>query len=137
MCYPGHTTFQNDCAACHAQLEKAISESDARMEKAMLPSKLCVACGTLKPMCDYYRAGKYYQKRCKPCHNTMRNAYPHSNKYIPKKKGFNKLPLETRLKIVEELDTVPLETIWAKYKNGNFTYRTFKSWYDKGKIVIV
>lgn len=34
-----------------------------------METKRCKECDEVKPVAEFYRAGKYYQPRCKPCHN--------------------------------------------------------------------
>lgn len=96
--------------------------------------KLCVGCDTIKPMTDYYKAGKYWQKRCKPCHNGMRLNYS-IKAYTYKKKGFKKLSDELQKNILEDLKTMDCKCIHEKYGEGNFSYNTFLIWKRKGQVV--
>lgn len=80
----------------------------------MSKTKNCKACKIVQPIENFYRAGKYYQAKCKPCHNAARDLYKRTPRvYIPrprqprkprKPSGFNKLPFETRVAIIKKIN---------------------------------
>jgi hypothetical protein len=43
------------------------------------PVKVCKDCGQEKPLADFYKSGKYFQPRCKPCHSKKTIAWMKAN----------------------------------------------------------
>ena len=101
--------------------------------------KLCRQCDTVKDLngSNFYKAGnkekEYYQKYCIPCHNKNRNDYKASYKYEKKLKGFQKLPEETRNKILYDISVrINYKEISEKY---NLNYQTLCIWKRKNYLV--
>lgn len=89
--------------------------------------KHCPDCDTIKPMSEYYRAGPYYQRRCKPCHNKTRNKYYHK-----KGNGFEGLPVEIREALTRDINNnMKKKDVATKY---NFTYSRVARWCRQGKF---
>ena len=94
-----------------------------------MTNKLCLDCGELKPFTEYYRAGIYYQSRCMPCHNLKRKL---NYKYNKIKSGFQRLPDETKINLIDDLKTMKKKDVARKYE---ITYTTLTRWIRKGKII--
>ena len=111
--------------------------------------KLCVMCNEVKSLdTEYYKAGPFYQKHCKVCHNSIRVKY-HSEHYIkkektpkpiipktPKPKGFNKLPEHIRTGIIYDLYIkINHKNIVKKYESEcKFTDQSLGRWIKAGQI---
>ena len=95
-------------------------------------TKLCTGCSLTKSHDDFYRAGEYLQKLCKPCHNKSRKNYHQKKKYVKKPTGFQKLEKKTRTIIKNSIGKVPLKDI---AKENNVSYSTLCYWNRTGKIV--
>mgnify|MGYP001563671381 CR=1 FL=1 len=95
--------------------------------------KYCKMCEEVKPLeGGFYKAGVSYQKYCIPCHNKKRYEYAHTYKYVKKPKGFQKLPEDTRKKILYDISVkINYKDISKKY---NINYITLCSWKRKGLI---
>ena len=98
--------------------------------------KHCITCGQSKPLTEsFYRAGRFFQTNCKPCHNQLRKKWKLTSTYVkrPKKPhGFLALPIETQALIKHELEElIPLTHI-AKHHNINYT--TFIHWKKTGQF---
>ena len=93
--------------------------------------KYCKQCDTIKPIDGFYRAGKSYQTRCKPCHNTYRQALRLAKPKPPRLNGFQKLPQETRDEIMKYYNTMPLTTL---AKRVNVNRNTMATWKRKGYL---
>lgn len=90
--------------------------------------KLCEECNSVKDIeKDFYKAGKSYQRLCKPCHNSKRRNYKVSHKpYVPKETGFNKLSEEIRNSILYDISVkVNYKKIAKKY---DIKYSTLCYW---------
>ncbi len=97
--------------------------------------RICCECKIDKDLDkDYYRAGKWYQKRCKRCHNKQKTIYNRKCNKIYKKVGFNKLEIEVKEDIIKLLnEKIPYTKICKKY---NINYFTFTSWKRKNLIIL-
>ena len=103
------------------------------------PLKLCTNCNVVKNLKEgYYKAGSSWQKFCKVCHNSKRMEYPCSNKpYIPKPKGFKKLPEELQKKIIyDKYVRVNFKDIYNKYKDDypQINHHSLLRWNRAGNI---
>lgn len=104
-----------------------------------LDVKLCSKCQKVKPLLTgYYKAGKSWQKFCKPCHNERRNEYENPTNYKKTPTGFMKLPEELRNKIIYDIYVrVNFKDIQKKYikEYPNMTsYITLLKWNKAGQI---
>ena len=82
--------------------------------------KLCSKCNIVKPLeGGYYKAGSYWQKLCKTCHNVSRMNYANNKPpYVRTPTGFKKLPEDLRKKIIYDVHVrVNFKDIWKKYKD--------------------
>ena len=99
--------------------------------------KKCVGCLHDLPREDsFYRAGKWWQSKCKPCHNRARMRYKRTDKYTCKNRttGFQKLPFETQVAIIRSIkDGMKLLPLSRKH---GVNYNTLRSWDKKGQIKI-
>ena len=95
-----------------------------------MSEKLCVECNIIKPMTEYYKAGKYWQKHCKFCHNSNRKNFKRTSTYIAKKKGFFALSEEIQQDIKKGLYEKVYMSILAK-KYG-IKYNNLLNWRKKG-----
>ena len=91
--------------------------------------KHCPDCDTNKPVLEFYKAGGYYQKRCKICHNKFRRNYKASHK--KKMTGFGKLPAETQKDILEDIKKMTKKAVAEKY---NIPYQNITRWTRQGQI---
>jgi hypothetical protein len=92
----------------------------------MEPTKVCSACLIEKALSDYYKAGKYHQKRCKPCHNKCK-------KHTKKPTGFLKLPKITRDAVLSDMaDNLNMSKI---SKRHGINYNTLRLWKSKNMLV--
>ena len=97
-----------------------------------MTDKHCPSCNTFKPLTEYYRAGAYYQARCKPCHNLRRVTYGY--KYTKLKTGFKRLPEETQINIIADLTAkIKKKDIAKKY---NIAYPSLIRWIRNGQVQI-
>jgi hypothetical protein len=103
-------------------------------------TKLCTKCDKVKSLKnDYYRAGEYYQKYCKECHNNLRLTYVHNNntKYVKKPTGFIKLPKDLRDNIIYDRHMkMNYKNIWRKYTSQypELKYLSLTGWGRNGQI---
>ena len=95
--------------------------------------KYCKGCDKIKPITEYYKAGKSFQSRCKPCHiihrRELRQAKPK-----PKKEAINpfqKLPDEQKQEILKYLGTMPLTKL---SKRVGINRNTMATWKSKGYL---
>lgn len=87
-------------------------------------SKHCCDCKEDKPLTEFYKAGRYRQKRCKVCHNMNRYKYKNStSKYAKKKIGFKGLPEEKRNNILKNIK-------YCKEHNIKINYSKLSKLYD-------
>jgi hypothetical protein len=93
--------------------------------------KLCKGCGEVKELkTGYYKAGKYYQGKCKLCQNKNRHLYKLTNNYKKKGTGFGRLDKEIQDKIVYDIYVkISFKEISKKY---GIKYATLLSWKKKG-----
>jgi len=66
----------------------------------LLPTKLCLKCNKTLEIEQFYKAGKYRQKHCKPCYNEPRKK---DNKIY--KIGINTFSLEERKAITNDIQS--------------------------------
>ena len=95
-------------------------------------SKYCKDCETIKPMTDYYRAGKSWQVRCKPCHNKYREGIRQKKPIIARVNPFHKLPKETQDEVLLYYGTMPLTTL---AKRVNINVQRMYGWRKRGLLV--
>ena len=94
--------------------------------------KLCVGCNTRYELTEFYRAGRYYQKLCKPCHNVNRKKYSITNFYQKKTTGFKKLSKDKQDIIIKSLaDKIPIKHI---ARDNGVPYITLRMWKLDGQI---
>jgi len=103
------------------------------MDEQKMISKLCPGCNTHKHLeTEFYRAGPYYQKLCKMCHNANRLNYANNTQYQKKPTGFKKLPQEKQDAIINGLkEKKPIKHI---ARENEIPYITFRSWVKKNLI---
>ena len=109
--------------------------------------KWCKGCDNIKPITEYYKAGKSYQTRCKPCHIKQRQhdrlVVKIMNKSIvigeglPKERkkrdnGFQQLPQEKQDELLKYLDTMPMTKLAEKI---GVNKNTLASWKKRGHLV--
>jgi len=99
--------------------------------------KCCKRCLEIKPITHFYKAGKSYQSRCKPCHNIFRKEnrqkYKLNHPLQTKQRGngFKELPEETRAEILKYLGTMPLTKLAIKF---DLNCNTLRSWKQRGHL---
>jgi hypothetical protein len=94
--------------------------------------KMCSNCQVAKNLEeDFYKAGKSWQRYCKPCHNARRLDYPRQKaKRVLKLKGFAKLSEEIQNNIKYDIYVrIAFTDIARKY---DIKYSTLLSWKRKG-----
>jgi hypothetical protein len=100
-----------------------------------MTTKICPTCNVEKTIdTGFYKAGRYYQRLCKPCHNHLgvgRYARKVANT-TKKKKGFSKLPIDTQKEILEHLNSFHNYKLTAA--KFNIGYSTFMGWRYKNLI---
>ena len=94
--------------------------------------KWCKNCETIKPIDDFYKAGKSHQSRCKPCHIIHRRELRQAKPKKIRGNGFQTLTEETRVDILAHLDTMPLTKLAKKF---NINPNTLRSWKTRGHLV--
>lgn len=92
--------------------------------------KCCKRCEEIKPITEYYAAGKSFQSRCKPCHIIHRRENRQKLK-TPKKTPFQKLPIETQKGILKYLDTMTMPRLAEKF---DLNPHTLHSWKRRGHL---
>ncbi len=96
------------------------------------PGKLCTACNNFQPIENFYKAGNYHQKRCKPCHNALRKTY--GGYHVKKNTGFKKLSPETQQAVLNDItNKLSCRKIAAKH---GIKYQSLLYWKRKGLIVL-
>ena len=98
-----------------------------------MSEKKCPGCDMIKSIDDFYKAGKYYQRNCKPCHNKKRTNLYFQNK-IPRKNAFQKLPEEIKSTIVNRLSSG--DKLTKICQDLELNYDKF-AYYRKAKILII
>ena len=94
--------------------------------------KLCVDCNTTYELTEFYKAGRYYQKLCKLCHNNNRKKYKNNSSYKKRTTGFAKLPFEKRESIITALkNKKPIKHVAAEHE---IPYITLRLWRSAGQI---
>lgn len=103
-------------------------------------SKTCPDCEQTLPLTSFYKAGKYWTKRCKKCHNLKRRA-------VKKPTGFAKLAPETQQKIrrcmlsrdrtkdIAKSAGVPYSSLRRWIKGGQITPRP-EPWNEIHKMIL-
>jgi hypothetical protein len=96
--------------------------------------KTCPDCEETKEKCteNFYRAGKSWQRRCKPCHNANRKQYRVKSTYVKKGTGFSKLPQETQEAI--KLSISNKSTYKKIAQEHGIKYSTLCMWKRTGKL---
>ncbi len=95
--------------------------------------KTCSNCGISKPEGDFYKAGQYFQSRCKPCHNKHRTELNRSKPAkSPKPRGIYKLPKETQ----EEIKRLVRENFSLNHIGNIFDLNisTLANWKKNGQL---
>lgn len=105
----------------------------------ILNTKFCKSCETDLELTNFYKQGKHSEKSfatlCKNCHNQIRKQSPSYNTYyIPKVKGFQKLPLSKQKEVVDLIYKGVRLTKVAKYTG--VAYACLYCWRRKGLILI-
>ena len=108
------------------------------MENKQTPtiSKHCPECNTHKHLeTEFYRAGQYYQKLCKICHNANRLNYSNNTRYEKRITGFKKLPQHKQDAITTAFnEKKPLKHI---ARENDISYMTLRSWVKKNQIPVI
>ena len=103
-----------------------------------MTTKTCKECNLVLPIENFYHAGKWYQSKCKPCHNMARNLYKRSPSKVKKPRkptGFNKLPFDKRVNIIKDIQS---GLNYSQVANRNsIKYVTLRVWKKKGLIKLV
>lgn len=87
----------------------------------MSTEKKCIHCLEVKPLTDFYKAGKYYQSGCKSCHNKRRV-------YHKRPTGYNKLSNQQKSRLRYLLS---VNTMKDAARLMNINYYTLRSWKSK------
>jgi len=100
--------------------------------------KTCKECKQELPRdANFYKAGKYWQSRCKPCHNKSRKSYKrwvNPNPPPKKPRAFQALSFETRCSVIKKInDGVDLKDI---SRDHDIKYETLKRWKRDDKLII-
>ena len=97
--------------------------------------KLCKDCEKIQDLSEFYKAGKSYQSRCKPCHNNKRKDWKNISKYVPRIKkitGFRALDDELQKEILWKMSgRVSMKKICTQH---DLNYSTFKRWKKDGHL---
>ena len=99
--------------------------------------KLCSGCDQVLELKDnFYKAGQYWQKTCKKCHNAKRKTYAFNKvtkkKREPRPTGFKKLDKETQEKIKYDFYVkITRKKIADKY---GIKYVTLTRWFNSNQI---
>ena len=110
--------------------------------------KTCNMCLLVLPIDDFYKAGEYYQAKCKPCYNAHcmalaaerfktqpRPVYPVKPRvYVPKERvtPFQRLAPEIRESILKYIGTMPVSKVARMH---NMKPQTLRIWRQK-KIIV-
>lgn len=94
--------------------------------------KHCKNCLIIKPIDDFYKAGKSHQSRCKPCHIIHRRELRQAKPKKVRGNGFQALTEDTRVDILTHLDTLPLTKLATKF---GLNPNTLRSWKTRGHLV--
>jgi hypothetical protein len=100
--------------------------------------KYCKSCDKLLKVSTFYKAGKYYQSKCIPCHNARRTENYKLQRLInkevkidkPRKKILNifqKMPDEKQDELLKYLGTMPLTHLARRMEINPYTLRTLKN----------
>lgn len=99
--------------------------------------KTCKECKEELPRDEnFYKAGKYWQARCKPCHNKSRTSYKRwvAPKKPKKPRAFQALSFENRCSVIKKInDGVGLKDIAQEH---DIKYETLRRWKRDGKLII-
>jgi hypothetical protein len=89
--------------------------------------KICPGCNKIKFIeRDYYKAGKYTQRNCKPCHNALRKKYAVGTIYKKTPTGFFKLTPDKQEGIKKALEENKKLSVIAR--DYGVKYRTLLKW---------
>lgn len=101
-------------------------------------TKTCKECKENLPRdANFYKAGKYWQSRCKPCHNKMRNQFKtwvNPNPPPKKPRGFQALSFETRCRIIQKINGGT--TYKDVAQEFGIKYGTLIQWKKKGWLKV-
>ena len=99
----------------------------------MSQHKKCKQCLKILPTTEYYKAGKSFQSRCKPCHNSHRLTYNGNKRIRPYKQTIiNNLTKEQKDIINEYFkNKTSLKELAQKL---NVNYSTVRVWSCKNMI---
>jgi len=93
-------------------------------------AKFCSECKTFQPIENFYKAGNYFQKRCKPCHNSLRKTY--GGYHVKTPTGFKKLAPELQQAVLVDItNKLSYRKIAAKH---GIKYPALLYWKRKGLI---
>lgn len=98
----------------------------------MTRQKYCKQCELVKPIDDFYAAGKSFQSRCKGCHVIHRRELRQAKPKKIRLNGFLLLPEETRTDILKYLNTIPVSKLAEKF---NLNKHTLTTWKTRGQLV--
>ena len=104
------------------------------MSETKETTKLCTGCNTLKTLSeDFYKAGEYYQRLCKVCHNATRKRFKRTvPKYVKRPRGFDKLSPERKEKIIDEY--LSGKSMLDIARDNNIKYCSIRNWRKKGYL---
>jgi len=89
--------------------------------------RICPGCNKIKFLeKEYYRAGKYFQRHCKPCHNALRKNYAIGTIYKKTPTGFFKLSQDKQEGIKKALEENKKLSVIAR--DYGVKYRTLLKW---------
>ena len=96
-----------------------------------MATKVCLECKILQSTNNFYKAGKFLQSRCKPCHNNTRSQFKYTKR--PKKPtGFAKLTFEKQVGIIKSIkDGTKLQRVAHEFE---IQYQSLLKWKNKGLI---
>lgn len=98
-----------------------------------MSEKSCPDCNQTKSIEEFYKAGAYYQTRCKLCHNQKRtNLY--FEKKTPRVNAFQKQPEEIKSVIIERLTNG--DKLKKICNDLGLNYDKF-AYYRKAKLLVV
>ena len=91
-------------------------------------SKKCMQCDRVLLISDFYDAGKYKQKLCKSCHNSIKKST------VKKMKGFAKIDDTIKRSIISEIEQhIPYKQIAI---NHDIKYLTLLRWKKQNTIIL-
>jgi len=94
--------------------------------------KYCKGCEYILQVTNFYKAGKTYQARCKPCYNQQRKLLRDQKPKKVKSSPFKKLDKETQDGVLKHLNMMPLTKIADKF---NIKRHALATWKKRGMLV--